>query len=156
MTTTPVSRRVAVLGAATLATTTACATYGQRPGDSAPAAAPPAAAAPGTAPATGAGGPAAAPAPALAATTDIPVGGGIVLADQQIVVTQPSAGQFKAFSAICTHQGCTVSAVTDGAIKCPCHGSSFAVADGSVITGPARKPLPPRAVKVDGTSVTLG
>jgi len=154
MTTTPVSRRVAVLGAATLATTTACATYGQRPGDSAPAAAPPAGAAPSGAPA--AGGAAAPPAAALAATADIPVGGGIVLADQEIVVTQPTAGQFMGFSAICTHQGCTVNAVADGAIKCPCHGSSFAVADGSVITGPARRPLPPKAVKVDGTSVTLG
>ncbi len=150
MTTTPVSRRTAVLGAATLATTTACATYGRRPGDdSPPAAAPPA----NGAPASGAAAPPAAP---LAATADIPVGGGIVLPDQEIVVTQPTAGQFKAFSAICTHQGCTVNAVTDGAITCPCHGSSFAVADGSVITGPARKPLPARAVKVDGSSVTLG
>ena len=146
MTTTPVSRRAAVLGAATLATTTACATYGQRPGDSAPAAPPPANGAP-------ASGGAAAP---LAATADIPVGGGIVLPDQEIVVTQPTAGQFKAFSAICTHQGCTVNAVADGAITCPCHGSSFAVADGSVIAGPARQPLPARAVKVDGASVTLG
>jgi len=148
MTTTPVSRRAAVLGAATLATTTACATYGRRPEDSAPAAAPPAAAAPS-------GAAAGAPAAALTATADVPVGGGIVLPDQQIVITQPTAGQFKGFSAICTHQGCTVNAVADGAIKCPCHGSSFAVADGSVVTGPARKPLPPRAVKVDGTSVTL-
>jgi Rieske Fe-S protein len=151
MTTTPVSRRAAVLGAATLATTTACATYGRRPGDdSAPAAPAPAGAAPAT------GGAAAAPAAPLAATADIPVGGGIVLPDQEIVVTQPTAGQFKAFSAICTHQGCTVNAVADGAITCPCHGSSFAVADGSVITGPARKPLPAKTVKVDGPSVTLG
>ena len=136
-----------MLGAATLATTTACATYGQRPGDSPPAAAPPAAAAPGGA---------AAPAAALAKTADIPVGGGIVLPEQQLVVTQPTAGQFKGFSAICTHQGCTVNSVADGAIHCPCHGSSFAVADGSVVTGPARKPLPAKAIKVDGTSVTLG
>ncbi len=150
MTTTPVSRRAAVLGAATLATTTACATYGQRTGDSAPAAPPPANGAPA------AGGAAAPPSAPLAATADIPVGGGIVLPDQEIVVTQPTAGQFKAFSAICTHQGCTVNGVTDGAITCPCHGSSFAVADGSVIAGPARKPLPARAVKVDGASVTLG
>ena len=147
MTTTPVSRRAAVLGAATIATTTACAAYGQRSGDTPPAAAPPAATAPGGA---------AAPAAPLAATTDIPVGGGIVLPEQELVVTQPTTGQFKGFSAICTHQGCTVNAVTDGAITCPCHGSSFAVADGSVVTGPARKPLPEKAIKVDGTSVTLG
>jgi Rieske Fe-S protein len=154
MTTTPVTRRAAVLGAATLATTTACATYGRRPDEAPPAAAAPPAATPGSgpAPSAGAAGPAAA---ALAATADIPVGGGLVLPEQEIVVTQPTAGKFAAFSAICTHQGCTVNAVSDGAIKCPCHGSSFAVADGAVITGPARKPLPPRAVKVEGNSVTL-
>jgi Rieske Fe-S protein len=83
------------------------------------------------------------------------VGGGVVLAPQQLVVTQPQAGTFKAFSAICTHQGCTVSEVKGGTINCPCHGSKFAVADGTPTAGPAKKPLAETAVTVQGSSVVL-
>ncbi|MFD0393007.1 Rieske (2Fe-2S) protein [Streptomyces nogalater] len=68
----------------------------------------------------------------LALAGDIPVGGGKVFADRKIVVTQPEKGRFKAFSAVCTHQGCTVSQVSDGTILCPCHTSRFHIADGSV------------------------
>ena len=68
----------------------------------------------------------------------------------QLVITQPKAGTFKAFSAICTHQGCTVSTVENGTINCPCHGSQFAIADGSVVNGPAPKPLPAKNIKVSG------
>ena len=57
------------------------------------------------------------------AAADVPEGGGTILADQEVVVTQPTKGVFKAFTAICTHQGCTVTKVADGAIVCPCHGS---------------------------------
>ncbi|MEU6345636.1 Rieske (2Fe-2S) protein [Streptomyces sp. NPDC046977] len=92
---------------------------------------------------------------ALAKTTDIPVGGGTVFADKKVVVCQPTAGQFKAFSAICTHQGCAVKDVVDGTINCPCHGSKFNVADGSVAAGPATQPLPAANVKVQGDSITL-
>ncbi|MFE6127297.1 Rieske (2Fe-2S) protein [Streptomyces sp. NPDC056437] len=91
----------------------------------------------------------------LARTTDIPVGGGKVFADQKVVVTQPTAGQFKAFSAICTHQGCTVDKVADGTIDCPCHGSRFRVADASVAKGPATKPLPPKQITVSGETIVL-
>ena len=93
---------------------------------------------------------------AVAQTSDIPVGGGVVLPDQAVVVTQPQEGQFKAFSAICTHQGCLVSEVTDNQILCPCHGSLFSAEDGSVIQGPATAPLEPAGVTVDGGSVVLG
>jgi Rieske Fe-S protein len=99
--------------------------------------------------------PAAAPGKVLGATGDIPVGGGAVFADDKIVVTQPAKGTFVAFSAVCTHQGCTVSAVQNGTINCPCHGSKFRVADGSVAAGPAPKPLPKAAITVNGTSITL-
>lgn len=92
---------------------------------------------------------------ALAKTSDIPVGGGKVFADQKVVVTQPTAGQFKGFSAVCTHQGCTVADVSGGTINCPCHGSRFHVADGSVAGGPAPTPLPPKPVKVSGDQITL-
>jgi Rieske Fe-S protein len=112
----------------------------------------------------GSGGPAPAPTPApsptagpttLAAVADVPVGGGVVVPAQDVVVTQPVAGEFKAFSATCTHQGCTVNEVAGGTINCPCHGSRFAVADGSPTAGPATKPLPARAVSVQGDSVVL-
>jgi Rieske Fe-S protein len=92
---------------------------------------------------------------ALASTSDIPVGGGKIFADKDVVVTQPTAGDFKAFSATCTHQGCKVSKVVDGTINCPCHGSKFKIADGSVAGGPAKKPLPEKSVSVDGDSIVL-
>lgn len=92
---------------------------------------------------------------ALARTSEIPVGGGRVFADQKVVVTQPAAGQFKGFSAVCTHQGCTVAGVSGGTIDCPCHGSKFHIADGSVANGPASAPLPPRQITVAGGEITL-
>ena len=81
-------------------------------------------------------------------TSAVPVGGGTVFKADKVVVTQPTAGQFKAFSAVCTHAGCLVDAVKDGTIQCPCHGSQFKIADGSVANGPAAVPLPSRAVTV--------
>jgi Rieske Fe-S protein len=80
----------------------------------------------------------------------VPVGGGQIFADQSVVVTQPTAGTYKAFSSICTHQGCTVNSVSGGTINCPCHGSKFKIADGSVAHGPAKKALPAKQVTNDG------
>ncbi|WP_406098761.1 Rieske (2Fe-2S) protein [Streptomyces sp. NBC_01013] len=91
----------------------------------------------------------------LAKTTDIPEGGGKIFAEQGVVVTQPAAGEFKAFSSKCTHAGCAVSSVSDGTINCPCHGSMFDVATGAVTTGPATTPLPPAAITVQGDSISL-
>ncbi|MFK0152630.1 Rieske (2Fe-2S) protein [Streptomyces sp. NPDC090499] len=93
---------------------------------------------------------------ALAQTSDIPEGGGTIFKDQKIVVTQPAKGEFKAFSAICTHMGCTVAKVADGTIDCPCHGSKFHIADGSVAHGPATRPLPAESITVSGNSITMG
>jgi nitrite reductase/ring-hydroxylating ferredoxin subunit len=92
---------------------------------------------------------------ALASTSDIPVGGGAVFAEQDVVVTQPAAGEFRAFSATCTHQGCPVTEVVDGTINCNCHGSKFAVEDGSVVDGPADTPLPERDISVTGEQIRL-
>jgi Rieske Fe-S protein len=91
----------------------------------------------------------------LASTSDIPVGGGKVFPGDKLVVTQPTAGEFKAFSAVCTHQGCTVNKVADGTIDCPCHGSKYAIADGSVMHGPAQRSLAERQVTVSGDAVYL-
>jgi nitrite reductase/ring-hydroxylating ferredoxin subunit len=140
---TPLPRRTVVAGLCGIgcvAALTGCAAYGS--GTTAPA---PAAAAP-------AGGGAAA---ALVATADVPVGGGVVFADRDVVVTQPAAGTFKAFTATCTHQGCKVTEVANGTINCPCHGSRFAIADGAVADGPAPKPLAARTITVADGAVTL-
>ena len=91
--------------------------------------------------------------PGLVAAADVPVGGGVILAGEKLVVTQPEEGTFKAFSSTCTHQGCTVTEVADGTIDCPCHGSTFSVEDGSVRGGPAPSPLPATAVTVRGGAV---
>jgi Rieske Fe-S protein len=169
----PLNRR-AVLAAGGVATASAavlavagCATY-----DSNSSPAPASTGAPGSAgagatgsagaastPAEAAGGNAQAPAgPAgtvLGAASAVPVGGGTIFADQSVVVTQPTAGTFKAFSAICTHQGCTVSSVSGGTINCPCHGSKFTIADGSVAGGPAKRPLPGKQVNESGGQLSV-
>ncbi|MGI3781740.1 MAG: Rieske (2Fe-2S) protein, partial [Janthinobacterium lividum] len=93
-------------------------------------------------------------APVTAKTSEIAVGGGTIYAAGQAVITQPTAGAFKAFSSICTHAGCPVADVTD-TINCNCHGSKFSIADGSVVKGPATQPLPARTVAVSGDSVSV-
>lgn len=92
----------------------------------------------------------------LVAVADVPVGGGVVLDGEELVVTQPTAGEFKGYSAVCTHQGCLVTSVANGKIQCPCHGSSFNVSDGSVAGGPAPSPLSAVALTVDGDQVVRG
>ncbi|MEU0844551.1 Rieske (2Fe-2S) protein [Streptomyces sp. NPDC005962] len=91
----------------------------------------------------------------LAKTSQIPEGGGMVFKDHKVVVTQPSSGQFKAFSSICTHQGCSVGDVSDGTINCPCHQSKFDISDGSPKGGPATKALPGAKITVEGTSIKM-
>jgi Rieske Fe-S protein len=152
----PASRRrtlLACAGAACAAVLAGCARYdsnnggvaGRQPAQSS---SPPASqASPGSGSAAPAGP------SALARTADIPVGGGKVLADKKIVITQPQAGSFNAFTAVCTHQGCIVGSVTGGTINCPCHGSKFNIANGSVVNGPAASPLAPVGIKVQGTSI---
>jgi Rieske Fe-S protein len=99
------------------------------------------------------------PEPASAASTlasvdDVPDGGGLVLADQRVVLVR-SGDQVHAFSSTCTHQGCTVAGVTDGVITCPCHGSTFDATTGKVVTGPATRPLPAVQVEVADGVVNL-
>jgi nitrite reductase/ring-hydroxylating ferredoxin subunit len=92
---------------------------------------------------------------ALTKTSDVEVGAGQVFPDQQVVVTQPKSGEFKCFTAVCTHQGCLVSDVSGGTINCNCHGSRFSITDGSVITGPATFPLSAEKITVTGSEISL-
>jgi Rieske Fe-S protein len=130
----PSRRTVLAASAAAAATLAGCSKYGETkspPATSAPAAA------------------------VLAKTGDIPVGGGVIFAAQQVVVTQPTKGAFKAFTSICTHQGCQVIEVANGTINCPCHGSKFSIKDGSVVHDPAPAPLAARKITVSGDSIML-
>jgi Rieske Fe-S protein len=92
---------------------------------------------------------------ALATTSEITVGSGKIFTDKLVVVTQPTAGEFKAFSAVCTHMGCTVNQISNGTIDCPCHGSQYSIKTGAVVAGPAPKPLPAKQIKVTGDSIFL-
>jgi Rieske Fe-S protein len=91
----------------------------------------------------------------LAQVTDIPVGGGKVFSAQKVVVTQPAKGEFKAFSAVCTHVGCVCNVVSNGTINCPCHGSEFKITNGAVVTGPAPTPLPARTIAISDDKIYL-
>jgi Rieske Fe-S protein len=151
------SRRTVLAGAcaACAATLAGCARYGTSQGlAGAPAGAPAyggaTSAGTGSAGSGSAGGSAA---NVLASTAQIPVGGGTVLTAQRIVITQPQAGTYHAFTAICTHQGCIVNSVSGGTINCPCHGSKYSIVNGSVVNGPAPLPLAAVSIKVEGTSI---
>jgi nitrite reductase/ring-hydroxylating ferredoxin subunit len=121
---------------------------------------------PGTKPATSpgaskspSGGGNATTAEALVGTAQVPVGGGVILPDQNVVVTQPKAGSFEGFSATCTHQGCLLTSVASGTINCGCHGSQFSIDTGANVVGPSGTPagsvapLPKIPVKVQGQNV---
>ncbi|MFK0019177.1 Rieske (2Fe-2S) protein [Streptomyces sp. NPDC090798] len=140
---TPPARRT-VLGTGAAFLLAGCSKYG----DSNSSSAPTATTSPISSPKSSAGR-------ELAEKSDIPVGGGKIFKDQKVVVTQPKKDEFKAFSAICTHQGCTVSKVADGTIDCPCHGSKYRITDASVVAGPAPRPLPAKKITVKGKSIFL-
>ena len=91
----------------------------------------------------------------LTSTSDIEVGGGAIFADEEVVVTQPSEGEFKCFTAVCTHQGCLVSSVSDGTINCACHGSKYSIENGDVEQGPATFPLAEEPITVSGDQISL-
>jgi nitrite reductase/ring-hydroxylating ferredoxin subunit len=140
------SRRTVIkhagLAAAAIAGLSACTNYG------APAAGQPSGAATSASGgASGAGG-------LTAKKSDIPVGSGTIFAAAQTVITQPKAGQFKAFTAVCTHQQCIVADVTN-TINCQCHGSKFSITDGSVVNPPAPTPLAAKKVTVKGDTISV-
>ena len=95
----------------------------------------------------------------LIATSKLMVGSGVVVKKKNgeavAVVTQPKKGSFRVFSPVCTHEGCAVSSVADKKITCPCHGSQFSIATGSVVTGPAEDPLPKLAFLIEDGVIYL-
>lgn len=93
---------------------------------------------------------------ALVSVSEVPVEGGVVIQEPPVVVVQPAAGDVRAFSAVCPHQGCLVSSVEANEIVCPCHGSLFSAQDGSVLQGPANQGLPAVTIRVEGDAVILG
>ena len=97
--------------------------------------------------------PGAAEAGAITTTAEVPVGSGVIV--DEIVVTQAVAGDYKGFSAVCTHTGCLLNEIADGTINCPCHGSKFSL-DGAVVDGPASRPLDTVPVRVQGNSIVKG
>lgn len=149
-----VSRRTALTGAATLGVgvplLAACGADEQTATDTS-SSSPSSAATSGSTTSESASG----AATGLATTSDIAVGGGEIFTDEKVVVVQPTAGDFKAFSAVCTHQGCLVGSVTSQGIVCPCHNSVFSVEDGSPTSGPASEPLESVEVTVVGDQITL-
>ena len=143
-------RRTVIVGAslgAVTAVLAACTTYGKKPVAESTTTAPPQASGPSGSSATPSGP------KQLAKTADIPVGSGVIVED--IVITQPTAGTFTGLSSVCTHAGCTVAEVVDGAIVCTCHGSKYNL-DGTVANGPATKPLEAKPVAVQGDSIVAG
>lgn len=87
----------------------------------------------------------------------VPVGGvaSLIIDRKPAFVARPTSDTVRAFSAICTHQGCTVVAAGDQLI-CPCHGSHYELLTGTVLRGPAKRPLPPIAVHLANGAVVLG
>ncbi|ELP66705.1 Rieske (2Fe-2S) protein [Streptomyces turgidiscabies] len=129
------TRRTILLATGAAALTAGCSEYGDESGSSTVSAG--------------------SPGQELATTADIPVGGGKIFKDEQVVVTQPKDGEFKAFTSICTHQQCPVANVEGGTINCTCHGSKFNIADGSVANPPAARPLAEKKITVTGNSIRL-
>jgi Rieske Fe-S protein len=97
----------------------------------------------------------------VAGIDDVPVGGGVIAGALGVVVTQPTAGDFRGFSSICTHQGCTVSEVNNGTINCFCHGSRYSIEDGSVVqaaqglTPDQQAGLPEVGIVVEDDTISL-
>lgn len=134
----PTTRRTVLAGAAGISAATLLAACGS---DEAP---PPPAAAPNRRPGE-----------TLGQVSDIPVSGGIIYADRDVIVTQPSLGEFRAFGAKCTHKGCVLAAVRNNIISCKCHNAKYSATDGAVEGGPATEPLPARKIRVDGNTIEL-
>ncbi|MEO6512199.1 MAG: Rieske (2Fe-2S) protein [Nocardioides sp.] len=91
----------------------------------------------------------------ITSAQEIPVGGGTIFPDQEVVITQPTEGEFHCFTAVCTHMGCIVSSVQLGGIRCECHGSAYSIEDGTPVNPPATEPLEEFPITVQGGTITI-
>jgi len=140
-----VSRRAVIVAVGTgVAAGVGAVACGRAPAPSAPE--PPGPASPGPVPQTGR---------PVGRTDEVPVGGGTIFPDARVVVTQPAPGEFHGFGIVCTHDSCELTSVSDGTINCPCHGSRYAITDGSVVRGPARTGLRVENIAVDGGRIVV-
>jgi nitrite reductase/ring-hydroxylating ferredoxin subunit len=92
---------------------------------------------------------------AIARTSEVAPGSALKFKDsgQPAVLVHLQSGDFVAYSAVCTHQRCTV-AYRNGQLACPCHGSVFDAENGAeVVNGPAQLPLPEIPVEVRGGEI---
>jgi len=92
---------------------------------------------------------------AIAQASEVAPGSAFKFKDggRDAVLVHLESGDFVAYSAVCTHQACTV-AYQKGQLACPCHGSVFDPANGAeVVNGPAQRPLEEIPVKVKGGQV---
>lgn len=94
--------------------------------------------------------------PASVKAAEVPVGSAKIIDDSNFVVTQPKAGEYKAFTRLCPHAGCKVSQVEKAEIVCTCHNSRFSVADGTAVSGPAAgAALGKATAKLEGDTVNV-
>lgn len=91
----------------------------------------------------------------ITTTAEVPVEGGTIFAEQEVVVTQPTKGEFHCFSAVCTHMGCIVSSVQLGGIRCECHGSAYSIEDGTPVNPPATEALEEFPITVENGTITI-
>jgi nitrite reductase/ring-hydroxylating ferredoxin subunit len=94
---------------------------------------------------------------AVAKTSDIPIGSGkkFDVEGVPILITQPKAGEFRGFSAVCTHAGFVITNMANSEIKCDNHGAVYSADDGSVLSGPAPRALGKVTVTVEGDDILV-
>ncbi|MEL4504096.1 Rieske (2Fe-2S) protein [Luteococcus sp. H138] len=93
--------------------------------------------------------------PTSVKAAEVPVGSAKIIEDSNFVVSQPTAGEYKAFTRLCPHAGCKVSQVEKAEIVCTCHNSRFSAADGSRLSGPAAAGLGKATAKLEGDTVNV-
>lgn len=94
------------------------------------------------------------PATAEIAATQVPVGSAVIV--DKLIIAQPTEGEFLAYSTVCPHQGNPISQVNGDTVRCPSHGSSFDIATGDPVEGPAQSGMTPAPVRQEGDTVVAG
>lgn len=92
-------------------------------------------------------------APQDLSVSDVPVGSAVIV--DKFIIAQPKEGEYKAYSAVCPHQGAPITVVQGSEVKCTKHGSVFDISDGHVINGPAQQPLTEVPSTVDAGKVHI-